>query len=346
MLRRRAWRIVGIGAAAVVVLTLVAAAGFEQWRHRPLPGLRTDTVVIVPQGAGLNAVARLLESRGVLGRPLLFVVLGRLQGASSRLQAGEYAFRADSSPQDVLELLVSGQVVSHRVTLLEGWTFQQAVAAVRAHEAIEKTPTGADPAALAAALGRPDGDVEGRLFPDTYTFPRGTTDVALLRRAAAALGERLEHAWRQRAEGLPLASPAEVLVLASLVEKETAVDDERPLVAGVFVNRLRLGMRLQTDPAVIYGMGAAFDGNLRREDLRRDTPYNTYTRAGLPPTPIALPGAASLGAATRPASTGALYFVASGQGDGRHRFAATLAEHNRNVASYLATLRRRGEGVP
>jgi len=346
MLSRRAWLTAGIGAAACVVLALTATAAFEQWRRRPLADLRADTVVIVPQGAGLNAVARLLESRRVLTRPLLFVVLGRLQGVSSRLKAGEFEFRAGSSPQDVLDLLVSGQVVAHRVTLLEGWTFQQAVAAVRAHEAIETTPTGADPGALAAALGRPDGDLEGRLFPDTYAFPRGTADVELLRRAAAALEARLEDAWQQRAEGLPLTSPAEALVLASLVEKETAVDDERPLVAGVFVNRLRLGMRLQTDPSVIYGMGAAFDGNLRREDLRRDTPYNTYTRAGLPPTPIALPGAASLVAATRPASTGALYFVASGQGDGRHRFAATLAEHNRNVASYLATLRRPGEGVP
>jgi len=345
MLTRRAW-LLAVGTAAVMVLALAAALAFQHWRHGPLVGLRADSVVIVPQGAGLTAVARLLEARGVLSGSLPFVVLGRIEGASSRLKAGEYVLRAGSSPQDVLELFVSGRVVSHRVTLLEGWTFQQAVAAVRAHEAVESTPTGGDPVALAAALGRPDGGVEGRLFPDTYTFPRGTTDVELLRRAAAALDERLQHAWRERAGGLPLASPGDALVLASLVEKETAVDDERPLVAGVFVNRLRLGMRLQTDPAVIYGMGAAFDGNLRREDLRRDTPYNTYTRAGLPPTPIALPGAASLVAATRPAATGALYFVASGQGDGRHRFASTLAEHNRNVASYLATLRRSGEDRP
>ncbi|MFO1377521.1 MAG: endolytic transglycosylase MltG [Steroidobacteraceae bacterium] len=345
MLTRRRWLGASV-AAAVLLLVLVAALGFEHWRRGPLAGLRADTVVIVPQGTSLNAVARLLEARGVLSASLPFVVLGRLEAASSRLKAGEYALRAGSSPQDVLELFVSGQVVAHRVTLLEGWTFQQAVAAVRAHEAVEKTAAGGDPVALAAALGRPDGGVEGRLFPDTYTFPRGTTDVELLRRAATALDDRLQRAWRERAEGLPLASPAEALVLASLVEKETAVDDERPLVAGVFVNRLRLGMRLQTDPAVIYGMGAAFDGNLRRQDLRRDTPYNTYTRAGLPPTPIALPGAASIVAATRPASTGALYFVASGQGDGRHRFASTLAEHNRNVASYLATLRSSGEDRP
>ena len=345
MLIRRGWLVASVSAAALV-LALGAALGFEHWRRGPLPGLRADTVVIVPQGAGLNAVARLLEARGVLSGPLLLVVLGRLQGASPRLKAGEYRLRAGSSPQDVLELIVTGRVVAHRVTLLEGWTFQQAVEAVRAHEAVARTPTGGDPAALAVALGHPDGGLEGRLFPDTYTFPRGTTDVELLRRAAAALDERLRRAWQERAEGLPLASPAEALVLASLVEKETAVDDERPLVAGVFVNRLRLGMRLQTDPAVIYGMGAAFDGNLRRQDLRRDTPYNTYTRAGLPPTPIALPGAASIVAATRPASTGALYFVASGQGDGRHRFASTLAEHNRNVASYLATLRSSGEDRP
>lgn len=333
--------------AALAAAALVGIWSFDHWRQRPLAGLEAGRVITIRPGASLGEVARQLTEQRVLSRALPFVLLGRWQRASARLRAGEYELPAGASPQRLLDLFVSGHVVQHRLTLLEGWTFAQALAAIRAHEAVVPTTAGgAGPQAIAAALGLGQVELEGRLFPDTYAFPRGTTDLQLLQRAAARLEAQLERAWVQRARDLPLASPAEALVLASLIEKETAVDDERQRIAGVFVNRLRRGMRLQSDPTVIYGLGSAFDGNLRREDLRRDTPFNTYTRAGLPPTPIALPGAASLAAATRPAATDALYFVATGRGDGRHRFAATLTEHNHNVADYLATLRGSGEGRP
>jgi UPF0755 protein len=204
----------------------------------------------------------------------------------------------------------------------------------------------ADEAALRDALGLGERGVEGMLFPDTYRFPRGTSDVDLLRQAHDRLEQELAAAWQSRLDDLPIATAYEALILASIIEKETGAADERPLIAGVFVNRLRLGMKLQTDPTVIYGMGEAFDGNLRRADLARDTPYNTYTRAGLPPTPIALPGRESLRAAVAPADTEALYFVATGRRDGRHLFARTLAEHNDNVARYIAAVRggARGQG--
>jgi UPF0755 protein len=220
-------------------------------------------------------------------------------------------------------------------------TFAQALGVVQSHPAVraELDATRADD--IMRRLGAAEVPAEGRLFPDTYRFPRGTSDLELLRQAHARLERELAAAWQHRAPDLPLRTADEALVLASLVEKETGVADERPLIAGVFINRLRAGMRLQTDPSVIYGVGPGFDGNLRREDLKRDTPWNTYTRAGLPPTPIALVGAASLEAAVRPAKTGARYFVATGLGDGRHYFAATLPEHNRNVAKYLAATRAR-----
>jgi UPF0755 protein len=199
-------------------------------------------------------------------------------------------------------------------------------------------------AALASSLGLGERSAEGMLFPDTYLFPRGTSDEALLRQAKQRLESVLAAAWEARQPGLPLADPYEALILASIVEKETGAPDERPLIAGVFVNRLRLGMRLQTDPTVIYGLGAGFDGNLRRADLQRDTEYNTYTRAGLPPSPIALAGRAAIEAVTQPADTDALYFVATGLGDGRHRFARTLAEHNANVSRYILALRSARSG--
>jgi len=347
MLKRHRLLLMMTLAVALLAATLAAAWSFDRWRQRPLAGLEADLIIMIRPGASLAEVARQLTEQRVLSRALPFVVLGRWQRASARLQAGEYELPAGASPQRLLDLFVSGNVVQHRVTLLEGWTFAQALAAIRAHEAVAVTAAGGTgPQAISAAIGLGNVELEGRLFPDTYAFPRGTTDLQLLQRAAKRLDAQLARAWAQRAHDLPLASPAEALALASLIEKETGVDDERPLIAGVFVNRLRRGMRLQSDPTVIYGLGSAFDGNLRREDLRRDTPFNTYTRAGLPPAPIALPGAASLAAATRPAATDALYFVATGRGDGRHRFAATLAEHNRNVASYLAALRGSGEGRP
>jgi UPF0755 protein len=236
---------------------------------------------------------------------------------------------------------VSGQVYLHELTIVEGSRFADAVATVRAHPAIAAGTL--DDAAIMAALGTPGVHPEGQLFPDTYRFPKGTSDIELLRIAHDALVTRLDAAWQQRDSDIVLETPYEALVLASIIEKETALPSERPLISGVFQQRLRRRMRLQTDPTVIYGLGPSYDGNLRRQDLERDTPYNTYTRFGLPPTPIALVGAAALEAAVKPAPSEALYFVATGRGDGSHRFSATLEEHERAVSDYLRQLRSREE---
>jgi UPF0755 protein len=228
------------------------------------------------------------------------------------------------------------------VTIPEGWTFRQALAAIQSHPAVKVELAGLAAAAVMQRLGLGERHPEGLFFPDTYHFPRGTSDGTILLQAHARMENALATAWADRAAQLPLDSPYQALILASLVEKETGAPDERGLISGVFVNRLRKGMRLQTDPTVIYGLGEAFDGNLRRRDLLADTPYNTYTRAGLPPTPIALPGRDALEAAVRPAATDALYFVATGLGDGRHFFAKSLVAHNANVQRHLANLRGGG----
>jgi UPF0755 protein len=228
--------------------------------------------------------------------------------------------------------LVNGEVVQHSLTIIEGWTFQQLLQAVRSHPMLTQTLADADPQAVMEALAEPGTHPEGWFYPDTYRFPRGTSDVEFLRRAYRVMQQRLAAEWEKRAEGLPLKSPYEALVLASLIERETAVAAERTRIAGVFVRRLRKGMRLQTDPTVIYGMGDAYEGRIRWRDLRTDTPYNTYTRHGLPPTPIAMPSGAAINAALNPADGKELYFVS--RGDGSHHFSATLEEHNAAVRCY------------
>ncbi len=257
---------------------------------------------------------------------------GRWTGLATQIKAGEYRLQNGFSALDTLQLITSGQTVLHELRLIEGWTFRQALDAVRAHPMLHQTLAEDDETALLAAVGLQAAHPEGRLFPDTYHFPRGTTDVAFLRRAADTLQRVLDEEWALRAEGLPYATPDEALIMASIIEKETGAAHERPEIAGVFVRRLRLGMRLQTDPTVIYGLGAAFDGNLRRRDLTTDTEYNTYTRGGLPPTPICLAGRASIRAALHPAPGTTLFFVS--RGDGTHVFSDTLQEHNAAVRRY------------
>lgn len=326
--------LVGLGLAIVAAAAMLWS--FMAWLAQPSPTLRDSTIVMIPAGSSVGRIGAQLVDAGVIDDALRFRLLVRWHGAAHRLQAGEYEFPAGTTPQGVLERLTSGAVLLHEITLIEGWTFAEALRAIRAVEAVRVT----DSAELDFVRSLPEGirSPEGRIFPDTYRFARGTSDLDLLRIAAARLDQELTRAWQERAPDVPLRDANEALVLASMVEKESGVDDERPTIAGVFANRLRLGMRLQSDPTVIYGLGSSFDGNLRRADLRRDTPYNTYTRAGLPPTPIALAGSGAIRAATKPARTDAIYFVATGTGDGRHRFAATLAEHNRNVARFLETL--------
>ncbi len=318
----------------------------RHWLNEPIPGLRNPVTFEVPQGASLRAVAQKLEEGGLMERPGIWLRHAKREGLATRVQAGEYRLSPGTTPALLLSQFVAGDVILHTLTLPEGWTFRQGLAAVQSHSGVRSELKGLSDSELLARLGLRDKSPEGLFFPDTYRFPRGTTDRELLLQAHARMQRELQAAWTGRAKNLPLNSTYEALILASLVEKETGAADERPLIAGVFVNRLRKGMRLQTDPSVIYGMGEKFDGNLRRQDLLDDTPYNTYTRAGLPPTPIALPGRDALEAASRPAATGALYFVATGLGDGRHLFAESLVAHNANVSRHLANLRRgRGDQV-
>lgn len=325
-------------AAAVFLVALSGAvagllATYQDFAATPLVAADAGRKVLqVAPGSSFREVAGELGRRGLVERPLLFRAMARFQGKAQRIQAGEYAVEPGMLPQALLDRMVAGEVIQYSLTLVEGWNFAEMMTAVRNHEALRQTLADARGETVMAAIGRPGEHPEGRFYPDTYHFPRGTTDVAFLRRAHERMTERLAEIWAGRDEGLPLDTPYEALILASIIEKETAVAAERRRIAGVFIRRLERGMRLQTDPTVIYGMGEAFDGNITRRDLRRDTPYNTYTRGGLPPTPIAMPSGASIEAAVHPAEGDALYFVA--KGNGSHHFSATLQEHNQAVRHY------------
>jgi UPF0755 protein len=328
----------------ILVLGL-ATAGFavrdvQSQLQAPLP-LAQGQTLDVARGATMNGLLRDFRERGVLtGRQRLYLSwYARLNGQARSLKAGEYELAPGLRAMDLTALLASGRVKLHELTLVEGWTFAQALAAVRAHPAIAQTlPPGDAAEPLMAALGAAGRHPEGRFNPDTYRFARGTSDVEFLRRAYQAMERVLADEWAGRASDLPYASPEEALIMASIVERETGMIDERPEIAGVFVRRLKLRMRLQTDPTVIYGLGAAFDGNLRKRDLLADGPYNSYTRAGLPPTPICLPGRAALHAALHPAPGKTLYFVA--RGDGSHQFSETFADHEAAVRKFQLRRRR------
>lgn len=327
----------------VVAIGVLSALGAAWWIHRwletPLAGLEQTRVFDVARGASLRAVGASLHEAGVLDRPHVWVGWARAMNRSQALKAGEYELTPGLTPRTLLDLLSSGRVILHSITFIEGSTFTDIRNALATHDAVDAQYETRTIEETMTALGAPGLHPEGQFFPDTYRFPRDTSDIELLRMAHRRMQTELQAAWDSRLPDLPLASAYEALILASIVEKETALDSERPAVAGVFVERLRRGMRLQTDPTVIYGMLDRYDGNIRRADLRRDTPYNTYTRAGLPPTPIAMPGLESLRAATRPEMTGALFFVATGEPDGSHYFSKTLAEHEAAVKRYLRNLR-------
>jgi len=326
----------------MLVLALsVAGAAALAWRELNTPlALPADGAwVRIESGTPLRRVTADLAERGLLDQPWLLATYARLTGDATRVRAGEYQITPDTTPLTFLAKLVAGDVYLHQITIVEGSRFAEVLAALRAHEAVQATAL--DGAAIMAALGAPGVHPEGQFFPDTYRFPYGTPDVEVLRVAHEELVSQLQAAWRDRSPNLRLTTDYEALILASIIEKETALASERRLISGVFHERLRLNMRLQTDPTVIYGLGDAFDGNLRRQDLERDTAYNTYTRGGLPPTPIALPGAGALAAAVAPEISGAIYFVATGRGDGSHYFSATLEEHERAVRDYLQQLRSR-----
>ena len=328
------------GGLALTALAVAGALALAlRWYRVPLAGAAEGGIVEIAPGQTLAAIADGLAARRLLDHPRLWTLFARYTGQATRLRTGEYALRPGTTPEELLDLLVSGRVLLHPITLIEGWTFAEALAAVQGSPVVKPTLKGASAARTMELLGSAGVAPEGELFPDTYLVPRGATDLEVLKLAHVRLEQRLAAAWQERRPELPLASAYQALILASIVEKETGAPDERPRIAGVFVNRLRLGMRLQTDPSVIYGLGAAYDGSIHKRDLLADTPYNTYTRSGLPPTPIALPGAESLKAAVQPLATEELYFVATGRGDGRHVFSHTLAQHDAAVARYLAQLR-------
>ncbi|HYW75646.1 MAG TPA: endolytic transglycosylase MltG [Gammaproteobacteria bacterium] len=325
--------------ASALALAIALAAGWVAWDYSrfmasPL-NLAKPRLVRLRPGMSLQTFGAKLVRAGVLRAPRDARYLdwyARVTGAAARLKAGEYRLKPGLKPKGLVALLVSGQAYEHRLTVVEGWTFRQMMQAVENAPAIKHTLQGDTGAQVMEALGHPDQSAEGRFFPDTYYFPRGTTDIAFLRRAFGKMQRVLAHEWQGRASSLPFGTPDKALILASIIQKETAVPAERTKVAGVFVRRLKRGMRLQADPTVIYGLGSAYNGDITTRDLRTDTPYNTYRHSGLPPTPICLPGKAAIHAALHPQPGNALYFVATG--NGTHVFSDTLAQHDREVEKY------------
>jgi UPF0755 protein len=319
-----------------------AAGAAWWWLQQPLPLSRPTVEVSIEPGMTPRRVADLWVQAGVQVSPRWLYEWFRWSGSARQIRAGSYEIEAGITPRGLLDKMVRGDELMESVRLAEGSTFAQMREALARAPSLKPATRELNNAQLMAALGEPNTAPEGRFFPDTYAYSRGVSDLTVLKRAYAAMQLRLVSTWAERAQDLPLKSMDEALILASIVEKETGRDADRAMVAAVFANRLRLGMPLQTDPTVIYGLGNAFDGNLRKRDLLADTPYNTYTRPGLPPTPIALPSAASLRAAVQPAKTKALYFVARSDGSGGSVFSETLADHNRAVNQF----QRGGKAAP
>jgi UPF0755 protein len=317
----------------VVAAALGAAYGVgNAWYRKPLTLPSAPYDFEVRNGASLSSVARSLHAAGVIPHRLALIALARFRGVDRTIKAGSYEIAPGTTLPQLLAMLTEGDVTEKAITIVEGSTFAQLKRALADNPDIAHRVVYLPDAELLAKIGATEQAPEGLFFPDTYYFAAGSSDVAVLKRAYRALHQRLDAAWTRRAPNLPLSTKYEALILASLVEKETGQPKDRPLVASVLVNRLSRGMRLQTDPAVIYGMGERFDGNLRKRDLETDSPYNTYVREGLPPTPIALPSQASLDAVVNPPATPYLYFVS--RGDGTSQFSATLIEHNRAVSKY------------
>lgn len=328
--RGRAWVRVLL-AVLVLAAAAAAAAAYLDYRHfcdSAIPS--APTTMDVARGASVESVARQLERHP--SRVFMWRVLARELGVAGKLHAGEYALDAAITPRGLLRKMAAGDVVQHHFTIVEGWTFAQLRDALTHDALLGQTLAGVTDAEVMRRIGDADLAAEGQFLPETYSYVKGMSDLDILRRAHDALRRTLDKLWSERDMASPLASPYQALTLASIVEKETGRADERPQIARVFLSRLKLGMKLQTDPSVIYGLGDSYDGKIHRRDLDTDTPFNTYMRAGLPPTPIALPGKAALEAVAHPAETDALYFVA--RGDGSHEFSPTLEAHNLAVAKY------------
>jgi UPF0755 protein len=318
---------------ALVVIALAAAIGYAFWYvGTPVPIARYPVEVEIPRGAGFRAAMEQLEKSGVGIRRHEFELLARGLGKVRNVKAGSYEIATPVTPVQLLEKLTRGDVTQAEVRLIEGWTFAQFRAALDQHADLRHDTKGLDDAQVLARLKATESHPEGLFFPDTYLFGKGSSDLAVLRRAYRAMTRHLKEEWETRDTNTPYKTPYEALTMASIIEKETGQAGERDMIGGVLVNRLRIGMRLQVDPTIIYGLGATFDGNLKRSHLTEDGPYNTYMRAGLPPTPIAMPGLASLRSAMRPGKTDAMYYVS--KNDGTSQFSRTLEEHNRAVTKY------------
>ncbi len=316
----------------LIVAALAAAGAAYGWLYQPLVAGGQPIELEIEPGTSPRGVAQAAQAAGMQVNPDLLYWWFRLSGQDRKIRAGNYEIPVGTTPTSLLARLVRGDESQRVLTIVEGWNFRQVRAALAKEEHLKHDSAAMTPAQIMEALGKPGVAAEGRFFPDTYAFAKGSSDLAVLRRAMQGMDKRLDAAWALKDADSPLKTPEDLLTLASIVEKETGKAADRTLVAGVFINRLRIGMLLQTDPTVIYGLGEQFDGNLRKRDLQTDTPWNTYTRAGLPPTPIAMPGKAALMAAVQPEKTKALYFVA--KGDGSSHFSDNLDEHNRAVNQY------------
>jgi len=339
------WSLRLAGLLVVTLVAVAAAVAWRGWRSLDAPLSLTQPVHYkVMPGASFARVAADLGALGVVSEPRAWALFARWQGLAASVKAGEYEIEPGLTPRSLLAKMVRGDVLLHSFTIVDGWRVADVLAALRKNPDVRNVLPD-NPDDLMARLGSPGVAPEGRFLPETYRFESGTTDLELLARAHAALERELAAAWLGHDETAPLHSPTELLILASIVEKESALPQELPKIAGLYLHRLAIGMRLQADPTVIYGLGSRYDGTLHTVDLRSDGPYNTYTRTGLPPTPIALPSAAAILATAHPETTDAIYFVASGQGDGSHVFSATLAEQNAAVARYLALQRRKEAAV-
>jgi UPF0755 protein len=321
------WRFI-LAIALLAALTLVFGLGYEFYRftQRPLTIPEDGLVYKLRPGTSVIRIANEMAAAGYLKHPHYLRLLAHYQGVTRSLKVGEYELSYGISPAALLDLFSSGKGIEHSLTLVEGWNFRQVLAAINVNDSLQHTLTELAPEDIMEKLGHSGEHPEGRFYPDTYRFQAGTPDVAILEHAYQRLDAILNKQWAKRRNDLPLGSPYEALILASIVEKETGKADERQEIAGVFIRRLSSGMKLQTDPTVIYGMGEHFKGNIRRRDLASDTPYNTYVHRGLPPTPISMPGEAAINAVLHPATGNSLYFVS--KGDGSHYFSATLEEHN------------------
>jgi len=317
----------------IVALSMLAVAGLWFWSNQPLVGAGQPAIEFaIKPGSSVRSSTTQIADAGVPVSPLLLEVLARVTGKSARLKAGHYQLKPGTTPLALIDQLVRGQFAQESLAIIEGWTFRQMRQAIATHPALRHDTAALSDKELLEKITADYKQPEGLFFPDTYLFAKGASDLQIYKQAHALMRKRLEDAWARKDASLPYKSPYEALIMASIIEKETGQKAERNLIAAVFVNRLKRGMLLQTDPTVIYGMGEKFQGNIRKRDLETDTPYNTYTRAGLPPTPIALPGAESIDAALNPARSDVLYFVAKGNGESH--FSNNLADHNRAVNKY------------